>query len=705
LSNDGDVIWARKDGGALGDNVYGLDVDNNNNIILTGQFAGTALIAGQNHTSMIDPNTLLPSFDMFLAKFDGDGNPIWSKSAHAEYEDRGLAVVCDNENNIYLAGQFSENIDFFGQPIFNQIYNAGFVSKFNSNGDFQWFDKLAAGQVLAYDITLDSQNKILVTGDFLGQLVVWAQEGYHAISNPYDKKIFVLKLDQQGNYQWAKAHGSNSEVSSRTICTDSQNNIYIGGHFKCNFDQYRDSTGTAHWQSAGFRDQFVTKLNSTGSTIWKNQIGGQREDQCWGMDILENDYPIITGSYATNIVYPFENTYNYWSNISNQQHQNYSYPGFSDFIADGVTHFGVIGDESINIHVSKMISSHSRYYNYYEHQNNQNFSDSLAMHITPNQDSVNFCPPDRACINTNTAFYYGPLYEGNWNTGDTMYTFVDNNKNDGLYSIYVNRLDNCYDFDDTIYIDYHPTPNLPLLTDNHNINLSTDIYKDILVCSPNTVDFLFQNLCSGCTAKIDFNPFFNNQDLTIDSNYQTDVDSYIEIKVVSEWNCQNTENFRVEFIDSIVPFLILNDTYDFNKSIMICKNETVEVLISDSLINPNIDLIHHVEFVNSAEVIVTLNNQIISSQTDGYYSVFYPQEDGWYLVHQTLSIGNELCLYNYTLLDSFYVEIKENPNLTFTGGGLLCPDEYNFLSVSPAIPSLVWSGPAILWTSANADSI
>jgi len=225
---------------------------------------------------MLDPTTNLRSFDMFLAKYDSNGVPIWSKAAYAEYEDRGLGVVCDNSDNIYLCGQFSDTIDFFGQHYDNQIYNAGFVSKFAANGDFLWFDKLAAAQVLAYDIALDNQGKVIVTGDFLGQLVIWYDDTYATISNPYDKKIFVIKLQQSGSYIWGKAKGSNSEVSSRTVCIDSQDNIYIGGHFKCNFDEYRDSTGTANWQSVGFRDQYVTKFTKDGATTWKNHFGEQK---------------------------------------------------------------------------------------------------------------------------------------------------------------------------------------------------------------------------------------------------------------------------------------------------------------------------------------------------------------------------------------------------------------------------------------------
>ena len=704
LTNSGDVVWARKDGGALGDNIYALDLDQEDNIILSGQFEGSSTIGNQTFTSMTDPETDLPSFDMFLAKYDGNGTPVWSQAAYAEYEDRGIAVVCDNQNNIYLTGQFSDTIDFFGQTIYNQIYNAGFVAKFGPNGNRIWFDKLAAAQVLAYDITLNNQEQVLVTGDYLGQMVIWAQENQHILSNPYAKKIFVLKLSQNGNYIWGRAKGSDSEVSSRGICVDAQDNIYIGGHFRCSFDEYRDSTGTSHWQSAGFRDQFVTKFTTAGATVWKKHVGGQKEDQCWGIALHESDYPVITGSFEKNMVYPFVNGYNYSAAISNGPEQSYS-PNL-DITPDGVNHLLIQGDESINIHVSKMVHSNSSYYNYYEEYSSANYNDSLPMLINPDEDSVDFCPPDRACVATHTNDYYGPLYTGQWNTGTPWNLCVDQQNNDGLYSVYVDRLDGCYDFDDTIYIDYHPYPTMPLLTDDHDVNVNSANYNNIYACAPDTLSFHFENLCDGCTARISVPALgIQNAPLLIGFNYELWNASSIGVVVSSAYGCIQTDPFWFDLINDIDPYLLLNDSYDSNDSMMVCKGDTVQVLIADSITNPNRNLFYHGELVAQASVTILFNGTQIPATTNGLYSNFSPTETGWYVVNQSVTIGNDPCLFPHQVSDSFYVEVKENPPVSISGNELLCPDSYNYLTVSPVLPELIWFGPAILWTSADKDSI
>ncbi|MGV3630461.1 MAG: gliding motility-associated C-terminal domain-containing protein [Bacteroidota bacterium] len=702
LSNSGDVIWARKDGGSLGDNIYGLTLDQADNIILTGQFEGTSTIANQTFSSMTDPETNLPSFDMFLAKYSSSGSPIWAKAAYAEYEDRGLAVVCDNQNNIYLTGQFSDTINYFGQTINNQIYNAGFVSKFDGSGNNLWFDKLAGAQVLAYDLAINHQNQLLVTGDYIGQMVVWAQENQHVLTNPYEKKIFLLKFSLNGNYVWGKAIGSDSEVSSRALCVDDQDNIYIGGHFRCNFDEYRDSTGTAHWQSAGFRDQFVSKFTTSGTLIWKNQVGGQRQDQCWGIAIRENDYPVICGSYTTNLVFPFDWLYGIGGHISNSGETTYDQESI-----DPVSYAIIEGDESVNIHVSKMINPHSVYYNYYEYSPGPEFNDSVPMSIYPGSDTVHFCPGQVAHVEAHSNYKVGPIYSGQWSNGQFWSSNLDVNNTDGQYTVHTGRVDGCSDYDDTLYIDYHPSPTLPLLTDDHGVNTSTQLYTAINACSPDTLNFHFANLCAGCSAEIVFTPFHPyNEPLVIDSNYQTSVDSYIHVEVTSPNGCTKTRAFSYSLMKDIKPYLLLTDYYDRNDSIMICEGQFVEVIIADSLTNPSRLFISHEENPSAYSVVVTHQGQPISQTgTTGHYSSFQPSNTGWYLVTQNLTVGMNSCLYPHQTQDSFYVEIKDKPDVAFFGGGLLCPDTYNYLSVSPVIPGLAWSGAGILWTSADKDSI
>ncbi|HRP54360.1 MAG TPA: hypothetical protein PLI97_12750, partial [Fluviicola sp.] len=125
----GNVVWARSEGGNMSENAYGVTVDYNNNVILTGQYQGTATIGTNTYTSLIDPMNSQYSYDLFIAKYDSSGNPLWSIDGKGEYEDRGLAVAVDDQNNIFCTGQFSKTFQFANNTYNNLGYIIGYLAK------------------------------------------------------------------------------------------------------------------------------------------------------------------------------------------------------------------------------------------------------------------------------------------------------------------------------------------------------------------------------------------------------------------------------------------------------------------------------------------------------------------------------------------------------------------------------------------------
>lgn len=168
LDNAGNVLWVKSEGGPEGDTGYGITVDNLGNVIVTGQFKGTAQIGSNTFSSSIDPNTGLPAYDMFVSKYDALGNNLWSLQGIAKYDDRGLALKTDQNNNIYITGQFSDTLTIAGITHNNTIFNAGMLLKLDAFGNEVWFKRLGAIQTLVYDVEIDNNGNVYITGDFLG---------------------------------------------------------------------------------------------------------------------------------------------------------------------------------------------------------------------------------------------------------------------------------------------------------------------------------------------------------------------------------------------------------------------------------------------------------------------------------------------------------------------------------------------------------
>src|SRR5204862_5881892 len=83
-NNAGACLWAKKAGGTSADLGNGITVDNLGNVIITGEFAGTATFGSTSLTSASG------SVDVFTTKLDGNGNFLWAKKGGGIHYDRGL---------------------------------------------------------------------------------------------------------------------------------------------------------------------------------------------------------------------------------------------------------------------------------------------------------------------------------------------------------------------------------------------------------------------------------------------------------------------------------------------------------------------------------------------------------------------------------------------------------------------------------------
>ena len=104
-------LWSKSFGGSNYDEGYSVSVDSSGNVYITGYFRSSTIDFGGGALT----NSNHPYSDIFLAKFDNNGNHLWSKSF---VYGTGYSVSADGSGNVYGTGSFSGNkIDFGGCPL------------------------------------------------------------------------------------------------------------------------------------------------------------------------------------------------------------------------------------------------------------------------------------------------------------------------------------------------------------------------------------------------------------------------------------------------------------------------------------------------------------------------------------------------------------------------------------------------------------
>lgn len=187
---------------------------------------------------------------------------------------------------IYTTGEFSGTIDFDpGSDTFNLTALGGhniFISKFSGSGNFIWAKSMGGtDQSAGLSIAIDPARggDIYTTGFFSGTVDFNPGTGILNISSIGNRDQFISKLDDSGNFVWARTiGGTDSYVNGNSITVDPINgDIYTTGNFTATVD-FDPGSITFNLTSVGASDIFISKLDASGNFIWAKAMGGPLSD-------------------------------------------------------------------------------------------------------------------------------------------------------------------------------------------------------------------------------------------------------------------------------------------------------------------------------------------------------------------------------------------------------------------------------------------
>lgn len=239
-----------------------------------------------------------------VALFSQAQNPTfeWAKQMGGASSEVGLSIITDDRGNIYSTGIFWGIADFDPDTGTMNLTSSGgqdvFIQKIDANGNLVWAKSVGGTSVeYGYSINIDDFGNILVTGNFRGTVDFDPGIGVVNLASSGYSDIFILKLDPNGNFKWAKSMGGTSYEEGKSILTDAKSNIYTTGSFVGEVD-FDPGAGITLLTSAGNYDVFLQKLDSNGNFIWAHRMGGTSDDHASSMAMDANDNIFLTGSFG-----------------------------------------------------------------------------------------------------------------------------------------------------------------------------------------------------------------------------------------------------------------------------------------------------------------------------------------------------------------------------------------------------------------------
>lgn len=241
---DGNVLWARNGGGInSGEEAKDVAVDLDGNIYVTGIFVDSASF----DTQKIYGNG---GSDIFVTKYDKDGQILWVTSAGGDKTDEGRGIAIDKSGKLYVGGTFDSAAVFGVDTFFTAGNSDAFIAEYDADGNFVNI-VIGGGTDNDYcnDIAVDTLGNVYGIGQFRSTATF---NTTNLASSGLDDILF-FKYSSTGG-EWFRAGGTDVD-RGLSLAVDNNGNLYGTGYFKLTSD-----FGNTNLVTTGGEDAFITNI-------------------------------------------------------------------------------------------------------------------------------------------------------------------------------------------------------------------------------------------------------------------------------------------------------------------------------------------------------------------------------------------------------------------------------------------------------------
>jgi gliding motility-associated-like protein len=250
----------------------------------------------QNSTLVIDPQL------------------VWGTFYGGSSQEGLNSIETDSKGNIFITGT-TGSVDFpiqnagtYFQPALSGGTD-GLILKFSNNGNLLW-STYYGGSIndASYSICIDSNDNVFVTGSASSSNFPVQNAGtFFQATKSSNSDLFILKFDNSGVRLWATFYGGSVDECGYSVCTDSNNNLFITGRTNsANFPLQNSGTFFQGTFGSGSSDAFILKFSNSGVRLWATYYGGSDFECGYSMCFDSNDNVFITGATkSTN--FPIQN--------------------------------------------------------------------------------------------------------------------------------------------------------------------------------------------------------------------------------------------------------------------------------------------------------------------------------------------------------------------------------------------------------------
>ena len=288
-----EVWYFSVNGDYEGESIESISVDSDENVYVSGEFVniidfgdGKVLHSKSKECISQGPYGWKCFKDVFVVKFDKDGNVVWAKGIGGEGDDSAWNGYISDDGLILEVSSSSESIYIDDKKL--TVENNGImIIKLDRDGEYKWSKFSALGY--EYMKGIDKEGNIYFYG-------------YYDSMNNENKDLFLVKYNKNGELVWSKKVEireiqSGYELLGKPVLfdlyIDKYQNIYTLGDFAI--------ISTTDFSYIDY--SFLSKYNQKGDRFWYKDI---IESRFFGLErisgIVNGDIYLVLISYNRNPV-------------------------------------------------------------------------------------------------------------------------------------------------------------------------------------------------------------------------------------------------------------------------------------------------------------------------------------------------------------------------------------------------------------------
>ena len=245
---------------------------------------GIATVVGTTYGEFPGFSNAAKLREAWITQIDCNGKQLWLQQFGSDKEDTVVDVSVDEDGNSTICG-YTDSV--IGQEFFG--VRDAFIGKFTSSGEKSWIYQFGTSSTdICYGLWVDSSDNIFAVGvtegTISGNKNFGSQDGW------------ILKLDQDGNLQWATQVGTSGEDGLAKVTTNSVGQVIVGGVSK------GDLTNAV---SVGGFDAVLFVLDADGREVGKRMFGTVSNDGVNGIAVTDSQEILVAGTTGAGILGSF----------------------------------------------------------------------------------------------------------------------------------------------------------------------------------------------------------------------------------------------------------------------------------------------------------------------------------------------------------------------------------------------------------------